>query len=116
MSESPSVTSAYVFPEFGSLASGSRYPTGCQRSETKPAAEIAVAESALRDKLEAIAREEMLRSRARLGLITQEQERALEHLLVSMVEKISNPIVERARLYYAEGEIEKARRWCSVFG
>jgi hypothetical protein len=81
-----------------------------------PAAEIVVAESALRQRLAAIAREEMLRRRARLGVITHEQERALEHLLVSAVERISNPIVERARLCYASGEIEKARKWCSIFG
>jgi hypothetical protein len=87
-----------------------------ERRETKPAAEIAIAESALRQRLEAIARQEMLRRRARLGLITQEQERALEHLLVSTVERISSPIVERARLCYTSGEIEKAHRWCSIFG
>ena len=77
--------------------------------------EIMVAESELRRRMQAIARAEMTRSRARLGLMSKEQEHALDQLLSSMLERISSPIVEKARLCYASGEIEKARKWCSIF-
>jgi hypothetical protein len=77
--------------------------------------EIIAAESELRRRMQAIARAEMTRRRAGLGLISKEQEHALDHLVSSMVERISTPIVEKARLCYASGEIEKARKWCSIF-
>ena len=78
--------------------------------------EIDAAELELRGRLQAIALGEMQRGRQRLGLMTTEQERAVEDVLLTAVERISNPIVQRARHCYALGEVDKARKWCSIFG
>ncbi|HZG54257.1 MAG TPA: glutamyl-tRNA reductase, partial [Pyrinomonadaceae bacterium] len=53
--------------------------------------------AALRQKLEEIALAELKRQRTRLGELTPEQERAVEALLMSTVNKISHPIINRLR-------------------
>jgi glutamyl-tRNA reductase len=58
---------------------------------------------AMREKMEEIARTELARQRKHLGALTQEQEAAVESLLMSTVKKISHPILNQMRrLYEAE--------------
>jgi len=52
---------------------------------------------ALRQKFQDIARTELERQRARLGVLTPEQERAIESLLMSTVNKISHPVLSQMR-------------------
>jgi glutamyl-tRNA reductase len=55
---------------------------------------------ALREKLQDVARSEMARQRKRLGVLTPEQEAAVESLLMSTVNKISHPILNQMRRFY----------------
>jgi hypothetical protein len=73
-------------------------------------------ESELRGRLRAIALAEMARQRRRLGALAPEQELALEELLVSTVERIYHPIIERLRVFRVRGEVEQAQAWSSIFG
>ena len=71
---------------------------------------------ALRQKLQEIARQEMARQRQRLGNLTAEQERAIESLLMSTVNKISHPIINRLKSSYYTGEHESVQEWRDLFG
>jgi glutamyl-tRNA reductase len=71
---------------------------------------------ALRDKLQEIARSEMTRQRQRLGQLTPEQERAIESLLMSTVNKISHPIIYRLKSSYDAGETDDVQAWRDIFG
>lgn len=71
---------------------------------------------ALRGKLQEIARSELSRQRQRLGTLTPEQERAIEGLLLSTVNKISHPIIYRLRSAYDEGRSEDVQAWRETFG
>jgi glutamyl-tRNA reductase len=55
---------------------------------------------ALREKMQEVARAELARQRKRLGVLTQEQEAAVESLLMSTVNKISHPILNQMRRFY----------------
>lgn len=55
---------------------------------------------ALREKLQDVARSEMARQRKRLGVLTPDQETAIESLLMSTVNKISHPILNQMRRFY----------------
>ncbi|HLL73436.1 MAG TPA: glutamyl-tRNA reductase, partial [Pyrinomonadaceae bacterium] len=72
--------------------------------------------AALRQKLEEIARAELARQRTRLGQLTPEQERAVEALLMSTVNKISHPIINRLRHSNDTGEEENLKAWRNTFG
>ena len=61
---------------------------------------------AMRQNMENIAREELTRQRKRLGPLTEEQEEAIESLLMSTVKKISHPILNQMRRFYETGEPE----------
>ncbi len=71
---------------------------------------------ALREKLQEIARHEMARQRQRLGTLTPEQERAIESLLLSTVNKISHPIIYRLKSSYDAGETDDVQAWRDIFG
>lgn len=71
---------------------------------------------ALRQKFEQIARGEIARRRASLGQLTPEQERAIEALLLSIVNKISHPVIHRLRRSYHTGEAENVQAWRDIFG
>ncbi|HEX8843761.1 MAG TPA: glutamyl-tRNA reductase [Pyrinomonadaceae bacterium] len=71
---------------------------------------------ALRQKLREIALRELERQRQRLGELTPEQERAVESLLMSTVNKISHPIIYRLKSSYDAGETEDVQAWRDVFG
>jgi glutamyl-tRNA reductase len=59
---------------------------------------------AMREKFQQVARAEMARQRKRLGVLTQEQEAAIETLLLSTVNKISHPILNQMRRFYETSE------------
>lgn len=71
---------------------------------------------ALRGKLQDIARSEYIRQRQRLGELTPQQERAIESLLLSTVNKISHPIIYRLKSSYDEGRGEDVQAWRDTFG
>ena len=59
---------------------------------------------AMREKFQEVARAELARQRKRLGVLTAEQEAAVEALLVSTVNKISHPILNQMRRFYETSE------------
>jgi len=59
---------------------------------------------AMREKFQEVARSEMARQRKRLGVLTPEQEAAIEALLLSTVNKISHPILNQMRRFYETSE------------
>lgn len=71
---------------------------------------------ALKEKLRDIAREEFQRQRGRLGDLTPEQERAIEAMLMSAVNKISHPVINRMRRSYDAGEETEVQAWRDSFG
>ena len=71
---------------------------------------------ALREKLQDIARAEMARQRKRLGPLTNEQEAAIESLLMSTVNKISHPILNQMRRFYETSEPDPAQASEEKFG
>ncbi|HVF57974.1 MAG TPA: glutamyl-tRNA reductase [Pyrinomonadaceae bacterium] len=70
---------------------------------------------ALRDKMRRIAQEEFARQRQRLGDLTPEQERAVEAMLISAVNKISHPVIHLMRRSYDTGEDESMQAWRDIF-
>ena len=70
---------------------------------------------ALKERLRQIAQEEFARQRARLGELTPEQERAIEQLLLSAVNKISHPVIHRLRRSYDTGEDDHMQAWRDIF-
>jgi glutamyl-tRNA reductase len=71
---------------------------------------------ALRNKLQDIARLELTRQRNRLGPLTDEQETAIEALLVSTVNKISHPLLSHMRRSYGASDAETIQAWRDIFG
>src|SRR5438270_13293199 len=78
--------------------------------------DIGPAVGALKEKLRRIAREEFERQRNRLGPLTPEQEKAVEALLMSAVNKISHPVIHRMRRSYDTGEDGDVQAWRDIFG
>jgi glutamyl-tRNA reductase len=71
---------------------------------------------ALRNKLHDIAKTELARQRNRLGVLTPEQEAAIEGLLVSTVNKISHPLLSHMRRSYDASDAETIQAWRDIFG
>jgi glutamyl-tRNA reductase len=71
---------------------------------------------ALRQKLQDIAKAEMTNQRKRLGPLTPEQERAVEALLISTVNKISHPLLSHMRRSYDASDSETIQAWRDIFG
>jgi glutamyl-tRNA reductase len=71
---------------------------------------------ALHAKLERIARDELERRRQNLGQLSPEQEQAIEKLLLSVVKKISHPVIHRLRRSYHTGQAENVQAWRDIFG
>ncbi len=71
---------------------------------------------ALREKLQRLALDEFERHRSRLGTLTPEQERAIQAMLISSVNKISHPVIHRMRRSYDTGEDENVQAWRDIFG
>jgi len=76
--------------------------------------EIGPSIGALRQKFQDIARSEMIRQRNRLGTLTPEQERAVEALLLSTVNKVSHPLIDRMRRSF-DSDNESIQAWRDVF-
>jgi glutamyl-tRNA reductase len=70
---------------------------------------------ALREKMQSIARTELARQRNRLGKLSPEQEKAVESLLISTVNKISHPVMRRMRQSYSMTDDEDAGLWRDLF-
>ena len=58
-----------------------------------------------------IARQELARQRHRLGQLTLEQERAVESLLMSTINKISRPLVQQIERSFETVEAELVNMW-----
>jgi glutamyl-tRNA reductase len=71
---------------------------------------------ALRQKLQDIAKLELARQRNRLGSLSQEQERAIEALLMSTVNKISHPVLSHMRRSYDRSDPDTIQAWRDIFG
>ena len=63
---------------------------------------------ALRQNMQDVARTELARQRKRLGPLTEDQEAAIESLLMSTVNKISHPLISQMRQFYESGEPDAA--------
>ena len=59
---------------------------------------------AMREKFQDVARAELARQRKRLGPLSKDQETAIESLLMSIVNKISHPVMNQMRRFYETGE------------
>ena len=64
---------------------------------------------AMREKFQDVARSELARQRKRLGPLTKDQETAIESLLMSIVNKISHPVMNQMRRFYETSESEDAQ-------
>lgn len=71
---------------------------------------------ALSQTLQEVARQELARHRSRLGPLTPEQERAIEALLLSTVNKISHPVFSQLRREHESGDAEAVQAWRDIFG
>lgn len=71
--------------------------------------------SAMKHKLESIAQAELARQRRRLGELSPEQERAIEALLISTVNKISHPVIQQMRRSVESGQGDLAGIWLDAF-
>ena len=71
---------------------------------------------ALRQKLQDVARTELLRQRNRLGQLSPEQEEAIEALLLATVNKISHPVLSQVRRSYSISDDESVQAWRDIFG
>jgi glutamyl-tRNA reductase len=60
----------------------------------------------LRQKLQEVAKTELIRQRKRLGPLTPAQEAAVEQLLMSTVNKISHPVLNQMRRFYEASDPE----------
>jgi glutamyl-tRNA reductase len=61
---------------------------------------------ALKQNMQDVARAELVKQRKRLGVLTKDQEEAIEALLMSTINKISHPIISQMRRFYETGEPE----------
>jgi len=59
---------------------------------------------ALRQNMQDVARAELVRQRKKLGVLTKDQEAAIESLLMSTVNKTSHPVISQMRRFYETGE------------
>ncbi|MFL6256519.1 MAG: glutamyl-tRNA reductase [Pyrinomonadaceae bacterium] len=71
--------------------------------------------ASLKGRLQEIAGEELRRRRALLGPLSPEQERAVERMLASAVNKISHPLIQRLRHSLEAGDEESVRVWRDCF-
>ncbi|MGH9906632.1 MAG: glutamyl-tRNA reductase [Pyrinomonadaceae bacterium] len=86
-----------------------------QFQQTMRMMELGPSIGALRHKLQGIARSEMVRQRNRLGPLSPEQEKAVESLLISTVNKISHPLISRMRRSYELSDADSVQAWRELF-
>jgi glutamyl-tRNA reductase len=71
---------------------------------------------AMKQRLQDIARAELVRQRGKLGALTPEQERAIEALLLSTVNKISHPVLTQMRRTYEASDGDTSQALRDLFG
>jgi glutamyl-tRNA reductase len=71
--------------------------------------------SAMKRRLEEIAQAELARQRRRLGELNPDQERAVEALLISTINKISHPIIQQMRRSFEAGQSDLSDIWLNAF-
>ncbi|HKC64192.1 MAG TPA: glutamyl-tRNA reductase [Pyrinomonadaceae bacterium] len=69
----------------------------------------------MKRKLEEIAQSELVRQRRRLGDLSPEQERAIESLLISTVNKITHPVIQQMRRSAESGQNDLSNIWLEAF-
>jgi glutamyl-tRNA reductase len=87
-----------------------------QFAQTLRVLDIGPTIGALRNKLQDIAKTELIKQRNRLGPLSVEQEAAVEALLVSTVNKISHPLLSHMRRSYGSSDAETIQAWRDIFG
>jgi glutamyl-tRNA reductase len=70
---------------------------------------------AMKRRLEEIAQAELARQRRHLGELSPEQERAVEALLISTINKISHPVIRQMRRSFEVGQSDIADIWLDAF-
>jgi glutamyl-tRNA reductase len=70
---------------------------------------------AVRTRMQQIARAELAEQRGRLGSLTAAQEKAVESLLISTVNKVAHPVISRLRTSVEYGGDEILDWWRDVF-
>lgn len=70
---------------------------------------------AMRNRLEEIAQREYNRHRGEIGNLTPDQEHAIQVMLLSVVDKISAPVIHRMRRSYDTGELSNVQVWREIF-
>ena len=86
-----------------------------QSEENEVEIDLGDAIGELREQLCKLAHVELTRQRRHLGQLSAEQEREVEALLVSVVDRISNPVVQQMQRSYDAGQIDRMQQWRSVF-
>jgi glutamyl-tRNA reductase len=71
---------------------------------------------ALRQRMQDVARSELEKQRRHLGQLTPEQERAVEQLLMTTVNKITHPVLNQMRRFYEASDLETMREMADNFG
>jgi glutamyl-tRNA reductase len=77
--------------------------------------DIGPALGGVRQRMQDVARSEMMRQRGKLGDLTSEQERVLEQILISTVNKISHPLMQSLRNAHETGDVADVAAWCEQF-
>ena len=70
---------------------------------------------AVRTKMQQIARAELLEQRSRLGPLTVAQEKAVESLLISTVNKVAHPVISQLRNWVETGAEQNPKAWLEIF-
>lgn len=70
---------------------------------------------AVRTKMQQIARAELLEQRSRLGPLTAAQEKAIELLLISTVNKVAHPVMSQLRSWVETGSEQNPKAWLDIF-
>ena len=86
-----------------------------QFQQTLRALDIGPTVGALRQKFQEIAKGEYQRQRNKLGALSAEQEHAVESLLLSVVNKIAHPVINRVRRSHETGVEENLQAWREIF-
>jgi len=71
---------------------------------------------ALRQRMQDVARSEFEKQRRQLGQLTPDQEQAIEHLLMSTVNKITHPVLNQMRRFYEASDVETMQEIADNFG
>jgi glutamyl-tRNA reductase len=71
---------------------------------------------AVRARMQQIARAELAEQRSRLGSLTATQEKAIESLLISTVNKVAHPVISQLRSCAETGAQQDPKVWLEILG